>query len=198
MDLLVGGTNPVAVDAVTTRIMGLDPALSPPVRLAYMQGLGPVEPEKIRVLGPPIEEVMRPFKAAEIDLSGGRDFAVHADGACPGCRGYLHYVLHKLRRPDPKNPDRLLIDRSFGKKVNLFLGPSNKVKPDPGQTNVFLGICQQHRAGMGKHLAGCPPHAEVMMKGIFGLYPDVERPQYADQSAEDKLEAMLKDVLEKD
>ena len=44
MNLLVGGTNAVAVDAVTMRVMGLDPVLSPPVKLAYMQGLGPVEP----------------------------------------------------------------------------------------------------------------------------------------------------------
>src|SRR4030042_2598504 len=41
MNLLIGGTNPVAVDAVTARIMGFDPLLSPPIVLAYMQGLGP-------------------------------------------------------------------------------------------------------------------------------------------------------------
>ena len=64
--------------------------------------------------------------------------------------------------------------------------------------NIFMGICQQHYAGKGKHLAGCPPHAEVIMKGIFSLYPDIERPQYADKHAEDKLEAMLEEVLAKD
>jgi hypothetical protein len=195
MNLIIGGTNPVAVDAVTMRIMGLDPALSPPVQLAHMQGLGSIEPEKINVAGTPIEEVMSPFKAAEINLESGKNLIIHADSACPGCKGYLHYVLFKLRRPDPQNPDDLLIDRPFEKKVNVFLGPFSKAEPDPEETNIFLGICQQHRAEMGKHLPGCPPHAEVMMKGIFGLYPDVERPQYADQSAEDKLEEMLKEVL---
>ena len=157
-----------------------------------------MEPEKIKVIGASIDAVKRPFKEAEIDLRDGRDFKVHADRACSGCKGYLHYVLHKLRRPDPKNPDRLLIDRPFDKQVNLFLGPVTNVDPNPEETNVFMGICQQHRTGMGKHLAGCPPHAEAIMKGIFSFFPDVKRPQYADQNAEDKLEAMLKEVLADD
>ena len=195
MNLIIGGTNPVAVDAVTMRIMGLDPALSPPVQLAHMQGLGSIEPEKINVAGTPIEEVMSPFKKAEINLESGKNLIVHAESACPGCKGYLHYVLQKLRRPDPQNSDNLLIDRPFEKKVNVFVGPFSKAEPNPEETNVFLGICQQHHAEMGKHLPGCPPHAEVIMKGMFSLYPDVERPQYADQTAEDKLEEMLEEVL---
>jgi hypothetical protein len=195
MNLLIAGANPVAVDAVTMRIMGLDPATSPPVRLAYMQGLGPIEPEKIGVIGPSIVEVMSPFKQPDINVNGGRDIIIHADSACPGCRGYLHFLLAKLRRPDPKDPNRLLIDRPFDSKVNIFLGPTTESTIDPEETNIFLGICQQHHAEMGAHLPGCPPHAEVLMKGIFGLFPDVERPKYADKTEEEKLEEMLKQVL---
>jgi len=198
MNLLIGGTNAVAIDAVTMRIMGLDPALSPPVQLAYMQGLGPVEPEMIDIIGASIDDVKSPFKQPVLNLDSGKDFCVHDDNACPGCRGYLHYVLHKLRRPDPANPGSLLIDRPFEKKVSVFLGPVTEAAPDPDETNVFMGICQQHHAGMGKHLPGCPPHAEVIMKGIFSLYPDVERPRYADKNAEDRLEEMLKEVLASD
>ena len=195
MNLLIGGTNPVAVDATTMRIMGLDPMLSPPVMIAYMQGLGPIEPKKIQVVGAPVEEVCSAFKEAELDLKGGRNFAVHDGRACNGCRGYLHFVLHKLRRPDPKNPGSLLIDRPFEKKVNVFLGPDAKANPNPEETNIFMGTCQQHHAEMGKHLPGCPPHAEVIMKGLFGLFPDVERAKYANESSEEKLEKMLMDLL---
>ncbi len=195
MNLIIGGINPVAVDAVTMRIMGLDPVLSPPVQLAHMQGLGPIEPEKITVVGTPVDEVMNPFKEAEINLESGKNVIVHAESACPGCKGYLHFALYKLRRPDPQNPDNLLIDRPFDKKVNIFVGPFPKAEPNPEEINIFMGICQQHHAKMGKHLPGCPPHAEVIMKGMFGLYPDIERPRYADQNAEDKLEEMLEEVL---
>jgi hypothetical protein len=34
-----------------------------------------------------------------------------------------------------------------------------------------------------------------MMRGVFSQYPDIERPQYADKNAEDKLEAMLEELL---
>jgi uncharacterized protein (DUF362 family) len=195
MNLLIGGTNPVAVDATTMRIMGFDPVLSPPVMIAYMQGLGPIEPEKIRLIGASVEEVRNAFREAQVDVTGGQDIRVHDGCACDGCRGYLHYVLHKLRRPDPKNPERLLIDRPFEKRVNVFLGPDTEVDAIPEETNVFMGVCQQHHAEMGKHLPGCPPHAEVIMKGLFSLFPDVERPRYADEHAEDKLEKMLMEVL---
>ncbi len=195
MNLLIGGTNPVAVDAVTMRIMGLDPLTSPPVWLAYMQGLGPVEPDKIRVLGPSIDELASPFKQPEINLASGRDFVIHAGTACPGCAGYLHFAVAKLRRPDPADPTRLLIDRPFESKVNIYLGPTTDETINPDETNVFLGICQQHHAELGRHLPGCPPHAEVLLNGIFSLFPDVERPKYADKTEEAKLEEMLKEVM---
>ncbi len=195
MNLLIGGTNPVAVDAVTMRIMGLDPVTSPPVRLAYMQGLGPIEPEKISVIGPSIDEVMSPFKQPEINLTSGRDIIIHGENACPGCAGYLHFAVAKLRRPDPKDPTRLLIDRPFDRKVHIFLGPTIDRDINPDETNIFLGICQRHHAEAGTHLPGCPPHAEVLLKGIYGLFPDVERPKYADEAEEIKLERMLNETL---
>ncbi len=196
MNLLIGGTNPVAVDAVAMRIMGLDPTISPPVLLAYHQGLGPIEPEKIQVVGAAIDEVASPFKQPEINLQGGRHIAVHAADACNGCGGYLHFAINKLRRPDPQDATRLLIDRPFEPKVNIFLGPSTPTRIDPAETNLFMGICQQHHAHLGTHLPGCPPHAEVIMNAIFRLFPDVERQKYADETEEAKLEKMLKEVLE--
>jgi hypothetical protein len=195
MNILIGGTNPVAVDAVAMRIMGLDPASSPPVFLAYLQGFGPIEQNKIKVLGPSLEEVASPFKQPFIDLAGGKDITIHGDSACPGCRGYLHFVLAKLRRPDPADTSRSLMDRPFEKRVNIFLGPSPDRTVDPQETNIFMGICQQHKADEGLFLPGCPPHAEVIVNGIFSLYPDIEKPKYADESEEKKLGQMLQQIL---
>ncbi len=195
MNLLIGGTNPVAVDATAMRIMGLDPATSPPLWMAYMQGLGPIEEEKINIIGSQIREVASPFKQPEINLSSGRDIIIHPGSACSGCRGYLHFVLNKLRRPDPTDSNRLLIDRPFERKVNIFLGPATESTINPEETNIFVGICQQHHAEMGTHLPGCPPHTEVIINGIFGLFPDVERLKYADESEEEKLGKMLQQIL---
>jgi len=197
MDVLVGGTNPVAVDAVAMEIMGIDPRTSPPVFLAWMQGLGPLEKNKINVVGTPIEEVARKFVQPVIDVSSGASLKIHADEACPGCKGYLHFVLSKLRRPDPQDPGRSLIDRPFEKKANIFLGPSTAQPISPDETNIFMGVCQQHNAGLGTHLPGCPPHAEVITDGIFSLFPDIERPKYADETEETKLGKMLEEILQK-
>ena len=195
MNLLIGGENPVAVDAVTMRVMGLDPHISPPVLLAYLQGLGPIEPEKIEVLGTPIDKVVTTFKQPFLNLESGKDFRIYASDACTGCRGYLHFVLNKLRKPDPADPSRLLIDRPFEPKVNIYVGPYEGASVNPNETNIFMGICQLHHADNGTPLVGCPPHAEVIMNGIFRLFPDVERPKYADETEEAKLEKMLKEAL---
>ncbi len=195
MNILIGGTNPVATDTVAMKVMGLDPASSPPVFLAYMQGLGPIEKEKIKIIGATIDEVASPFKQPDINLDCGRDIRIHADSACSGCAGYLHFVLNKLRRPDPKDESRMLIDRPFDRKVNIYLGPFVQHPINPDETNIFMGICQQHNAETGTHLPGCPPHAEVIVNGVFSLFPDVERPQYADKSEEARLGEMLEEIL---
>lgn len=195
MNLLIGGRNPVAVDSVAMRIMGLDPAASPPVLLAYLQGFGPIQTDKIKIVGPSIREVASPFKQPFIDLASGTDIAIHGASACSGCRGYLHFVLAKLRRPDPMYTNRSLMDRPFDKKVNIFLGPDTDKEINPGETNIFMGICQQHHSDMGSFLPGCPPHAEVIVNGIFNLFPDIERPKYADESEEKKLGEMLQQIL---
>jgi Ni,Fe-hydrogenase III small subunit len=79
--------------------------------------------------------------------------------------------------------------------VHIFLGPTIDRDINPDETNIFLGICQRHHVDKGTHLPGCPPHAEVLLKGIFGLFPDVERPKYADEAEEIKLERMLNETL---
>jgi hypothetical protein len=195
MNLLIGGTNPVAVDATAMRVMGLEPASSPPVFLAYMQGLGPIEKKQIRVLGPGIAQVRRAFKQPAIDIRGGRDFQIHDGAACSGCRGYLHFGLAKLRKPDLQYPGSLAIDRRLARKANLFLGPETAAAIHPQEINMFMGLCQQHHAGQGKHLPGCPPHAEVIVNAIFSLFPGLEKPKYADETEEAKLGKMLEEIL---
>lgn len=195
MDVLIGGTNPVAVDAVAMRIMGIEPITSPPVRLAYLQGLGPIEDDNIEIIGPRVDEVARPFIQPEFDLSNGRDITIHAGSPCQGCRAYFHFTLSKLRRPDPQDQTRQLIDRPFEKKVNIFLGPETDCIINPEETNIFMGMCQQHHAQMGKHMPGCPPHTETIIDTVFGLFPDVQRAKYANKNEEVRLGEMLHEVL---
>ncbi|MBU0493969.1 MAG: DUF362 domain-containing protein [Chloroflexi bacterium] len=60
--VLVMGVDGVAVDAVSTRIMGLDPALIPHLYLADWTGLGALEARRIDVRGLPIDRVRQPYE----------------------------------------------------------------------------------------------------------------------------------------
>lgn len=197
MDLLIGGTNPVAVDTVALKIMGLTPWDSPPVLMAHYEGMGPVEWSSIEIKGPSVDELSCAFKRPLINLASGKCFKVHDGSACSGCRGYLHYVLNKLRRPDPLHEGEQLIDRPFSKDVNVYIGPDSGGLTEADEKTVFMGMCQRHQAARGgTYLPGCPPHAEEIINGIFQFYKDVERPKYADQTEEAKLGEMLKEIMD--
>lgn len=61
MGLVIAGTDPVAVDAVSAAIMGIPPLSVKHLRLAERKGLGTCHLEQITVLGEPINKVARKF-----------------------------------------------------------------------------------------------------------------------------------------
>jgi len=61
MDLVIAGTDPVAVDAVGAALMGISPTDVKHLRLAMKKGLGTCNLEEITMLGEPLEKVKRKF-----------------------------------------------------------------------------------------------------------------------------------------
>jgi len=61
MNLVIAGTDPVAVDAVGASVMGISPKDVKHLRLAEKKGLGTCDLEQITVLGEPIKKVQRRF-----------------------------------------------------------------------------------------------------------------------------------------
>ncbi len=64
MNLVVAGTDPVAVDAVGAALMGINPRSVKHLRLAEARGLGTCDLDQIEVLGEPIDNVARKFRAS--------------------------------------------------------------------------------------------------------------------------------------
>jgi len=62
MNLVIAGTDPVAVDAAGAAVMGIKPLEVKHLRLAEKKGLGTCHLEKITVLGEPLESVTRKFQ----------------------------------------------------------------------------------------------------------------------------------------
>jgi len=64
MNLVIAGTDPVAVDAVGTAVMGIPPEKVKHLRLAEERGLGTCDLKRIEILGEPIEKVKKKFKTS--------------------------------------------------------------------------------------------------------------------------------------
>ncbi len=62
MDLVIAGTDPVAVDAVGAAVMSVSPTEVKHLVLAEKKGLGTCRLENIEVVGEPIEKVKRKFR----------------------------------------------------------------------------------------------------------------------------------------
>ena len=56
--LIIAGTDPVAIDTVLCRIVGIDPAIVPMLRMASEQGIGVADLSEIQVVGVQPEEVL--------------------------------------------------------------------------------------------------------------------------------------------
>jgi len=64
MNLVIAGTDPVAVDVVGATVMGIRPEYVKHLSLAEECGLGTCNLERIQVLGEPIERVRRKFRTS--------------------------------------------------------------------------------------------------------------------------------------
>ena len=62
MNLVIAGTDPVAVDAVGAAVMGINPKNVKHLRLAEKKGLGTCNLEQIEIIGESIESVKKKFK----------------------------------------------------------------------------------------------------------------------------------------
>jgi len=64
MNLVIAGTDPVAVDAVGAAVMNIPPERVKHLRLAEERGLGTCNLKEITVLGEPIEKVKKKFRTS--------------------------------------------------------------------------------------------------------------------------------------
>ncbi|MBC8466675.1 MAG: DUF362 domain-containing protein [Desulfobacteraceae bacterium] len=105
MNLFIAGTDTVAVDAVSTYVMGFETVEIAAVRIAATEGLGEREIDNIEVAGTPITDVRTFFKRPMIDPTGFiRGIHVIVQQTCPGCfaniRGALDNFINNVDTKD--------------------------------------------------------------------------------------------------
>ncbi len=168
MNVLVGGVNPVAVDAVSAMIMGFDPHQLTHLREAHARGLGPLSLAHIKLLGDSMEHVMHPFRRALLSsVAVYKTVEVVEGGADLGVLSALRHALDRLSlegRLDDMNPVTVLVGGFLPGQL-----------PRIGTKEVWLmgdaavGIQQRIRPEHELHLVpGDAPH-------IFDFYKEFVR-----------------------
>ena len=157
--LLIAGTDPVAVDAITATTMGHDPREIEHIRIAWEMGLGEIDLDKIEIRGVSLREAKHPFEPSPLGAHNivkmlgveGIGYFGWTPGAvgseCSGCLNILTGVLWAFR-DDVAAPQRPL---------DIVIGPRD-LPNEIGDNVLLYGNCQARNRNKGVWLPGCPPN----------------------------------------
>jgi uncharacterized protein (DUF362 family) len=151
LGLVIMGDNQVAIDAVCCRIIGIDPATVPHIRLTAENGFGPLDLDQIRVVGDvTLEEAQARAKGFRVGLvrvekyfegtnitayAGPPPEEEHTDYCWGGCPGAIEEAIEILRQFDKECDAKLpRLHVVFG----AYRGP---IDAKPGEKVVFIGDC---------------------------------------------------------
>ena len=158
---IIAGENPLAVDTVGAAVMGIEPIELATNRLAQAEGWGSADLSQVRILGAPLDKVMRYFKRPVVSSMGAyANCAVYEFGACVGCMSSLRHALDRLHYGGvlsslPDNTFVLGIPGSFYQPMDTWEGDL-----------WLIGDCPQTAYHTGNNvlsILGCPPHfAEII------------------------------------
>ena len=172
-NVVIAGTDVVAVDAVTCSIMGIDPSEVDAIRIAHAEGLGCGDLKKIHVVGTKPARVKRQFKRPCISAAGVYSNVLSMEaGVCQGC---LSCVRHSL--------DRLAFEQKIQRigKIIICSGRHSLEKPEllPTENDLWLlGDCACEDAashGLAEkayRVTGCPPHIYELYNSLHKRYID--------------------------
>jgi len=171
MGLVLAGDNIVAVDAVASACMGIDPMEVPPTQIAMYQGLGPAALHEITVKGENVKEVRRPFKRAILEIaSRDPNVTVYWGGACLGGCIHMMEAQYDYFRRDPNRryaiivgmnpviPRKNLNADEVWVKGDCAIRSVKKMDFEPRPTRFF---------------EGCPPLTDQSFDEACGLTPEI-------------------------
>jgi uncharacterized protein (DUF362 family) len=174
MNLIVTGKDLVAVDATCARIIGYEPAETLLTVNAAARGLGVMDPDKIEILGEPLDQVKRRFlRSIEDDPVKVEGFQlIQAEATCTGCRNTVMSVLVDMR-----NADQLM----YLPGVTVVTGGASLPEGTLRDEIVTVGLCMPEESQTERHVKGCPPNNALVVKAIIGDKAEVKR-MYAKES----------------
>lgn len=153
---ILAGSDRVAVDAVATSLMGLNPDEIKTIQLGYQAGLGEKNLAKIDIQGENIKGLKMRYELPSKWLK--KRFPLlkitGCDTACSGCLIPLFSSLTQLENQG----------RSLKNPLTIILGPADESE-HPSDV-IFIGDCTSPALGKGKQVGGCPPQKEAILKAL--------------------------------
>lgn len=98
MNLMLAGTDTVAVDSIAAYIMGFEPIEIPAIRCTANEGLGEMNLNNIEVVGESLEAVRKHFgRPNDNPIGMYKGFTVYAQQTCPGCYANVRGALDSFK-----------------------------------------------------------------------------------------------------
>jgi uncharacterized protein (DUF362 family) len=165
LNMLMAGTDAVAVDTIAARIMGIDPTEVLSLCLAQGMGLGVWDETDIKVLGRSIEEVRHPFIRACAPLAVDSEKVRFLNGqACNACPNGLRIAMGRLKATGISLEELPAVEISMGYEARL--------SGSAGYVQFPIGNCQKQYKHLPNYVPGCPPPAFLMgdqIREIMGI-----------------------------
>lgn len=162
LNMVMAGTDAVAVDTVCARVMDIDPEEVAPIVWAKKMGFGIGDEREIRILGNSISEVFRPFKVSCAPLRIDAKKIVFIDGqSCNACRDGLRIALERLKASG--------VDLDKLPEVKISLGSQASLEDSKGCVQIPIGNCQNQYKHLPNFVPGCPPPTFLMADQIREL-----------------------------
>lgn len=160
MNLIVASKDVVAIDAVCSAIMGIDPFEVPITRLGHSEGIGVGDLARIDVKGESIASVMRYFKRSGMwnPIGAADNIRVFAGGACRFCLAQVGATIKRLGYEGKlENLDEICV--IIGHKAP---------RPVKEYQNVYvIGDCAKDADIEGTFIGGCPPLPSIQIARAF-------------------------------
>ena len=160
MNLIVSSKDVVAIDAVCSAIMGIDPFEVPITRLGHSEGIGIGDLHRIDVKGESIESVKKYFRRTTIwnPIGASDNIRVFAGGACRFCLAQVGAAVKRLGLESKL--DKL-------EDICVIIG-HNTPLPVRNYKNVYIiGDCAKDTKIDGTFIGGCPPLPSVQIVHAF-------------------------------
>lgn len=188
LGLIIMGNNQVAIDAVCSRIIGVDPASVPHIKLTADNGFGPLDLDQITITGDvTLEQAQAKARGFKVGLvrvekyfegtsisayAGPPPDTEHTDYCWGGCPGAIEEAIEILRLFDQE------CDAKMPRLHVVFGNYQGPIDAQPGEKVLFIGDCATWQG----QLAGQPVQI---------------RSKYQDRSTKDPYHAQHEDIFAK-